>query len=208
MSVSKLSDWKIPLTPRATKNWRGEYGIEALYLNDVAAGALLKIPSDWNADNAVERVASGLRHLLQELWHLDLVRPVLAVYTVADDASAETKNRLRRLTWDDEWHRGDFALRPAANMEQAAELLFTLMGDTMRELDEHARADRVGVPQARDAFAGRREELRSSQQPADQAEVRLIHRVLAELDRAEKTREEPRLVAALGDWINAEGGEQ
>ncbi len=206
MTASDLNEWNVPLG--AIDNWRGEYGIEALYLNDVAAGAILKIPSSWRADEAVERVASGLRHLLQELWHLDLVRPVLAVYTEADDASAETKNRLRRLTWDDEWHRGDFALRSAPTEENAAKLLFTLMGDTMGELDKNVRADRVGIPEVREAFAAPRRDLSSSQQPADQAEVRLIDRLVAELDRAEKAREEPRLVAALGDWINAEGGEQ
>ncbi len=205
MTASDLNEWNVPLG--AIDNWRGEYGIEALYLNDVAAGAILKIPSSWKADEAVERVASGLRHLLQELWHLDLVRPVLAVYTVADDASGKTKDRLRRLTWDDEWHRGDFALRPAATMEQAAELLFTLMGDTMGELDKNVRADRVGIPEVRDAFAAPRQDLSSSQQRADQAELRLIDKLIAKLDRVEKAREEPRLTATLDDWINAEGGE-
>lgn len=213
MSGDTLANWQVPLGT-AADNWQKEYGITALYLNDVAAGALLEIPRQWDADQAVERVASGLRYLLQELWLLDLVRPVLAVYNVEEGISDETKKRLRRLTWDDEGHRGDFALRPANTAEEAAKLLYTLMGDTMGALDENVRADRVGIAEVRTAFTNRRSELKASQAAADQAEGRLIEALLAELDRIERARTEPanatlepNLVTVLGQWGAAEGGE-
>lgn len=177
----------------------------ALYLNDVAAGAILEIPAAWPADEAVEKVATGLRHLLQELWHLDLVRPVLAVYTTSEGMSQATARQLRRLTWDDERHRGDFALREASSREDTEDLLFTLMGDTMGKLDAAVREDRVGVPEVREVFATRRREIDGSEEAASRLEAGLLDVVLTALERAETAREAPRLVDALESWREASG---
>lgn len=198
-----LASWRVPFG-EAEKNWKEEYGIAALYLNDIAAGVRIEIGA-WEAKDAVERVSAGLRHILQELWHLDLVRPVLAVFTVASDTPEETAKKLRRLSWDDEWHRGDFALREAATPEAAETLLFTLMGDTMGALDDASRADKVGIPEVNELFKERLKNLGDSQDAADQAEIRLIEGLQGELVRARLAEEAPDLVRALHDWVSALG---
>lgn len=195
--------WRVPLC-KAEKLWKEEYGIAALYLNDIAAGVRIEVGA-WEAKDAVERVSAGLRHILQELWHLDLVRPALAVYTVASDTPKETADQLRRLSWDDEWHRGDFALREARTREAADELLITLMGDRMGALDDASRADRVGLPEVDELFKQRLQKLQDSQDAADQAEIRLIEGLQGELVRARLADEAPNLVRALEDWVSAEG---
>ena len=202
MSDEALREWLVPLSEAADR-WKDEYGIVALYLNDVAAGARLEIPA-WEAKDAVECVASGLRHFLQELWHLNLVRPVMAVYALTEAVPEATANRLRRLTWDDEWHRGDFALREASSPERANKLLHMLMGDTMGELDAAVREDKVGIPEVRMAFERRLTELETGTQMADQAEQRLAKAILEEIDAARRAGRTPSLADALTSWVTAE----
>lgn len=194
-----LSAWAVPLDPDAARRWQDEYGVTDIYLNDIAAGAIIEVPPDWTPEDAVKNVATGLRHLLQDLWHMDLVRPLLAVYFPTE--GSETIKRLRRLAWEDEWHQGDFALRTSRDREDAENLLYTLMGDTMGALDASAQSEQAGISEVRSAL-----ERRLAKMAEDSPEGRLVRSILDALDRAKASRTDPNLVASLESWVESEGG--
>ncbi len=199
----QLNKLRLPLEEDPADWWRERYGIVDMFLNDIAAGALIEVPSDWNADAAegvADRVAEGLRRLLQELWQRDLARPVVAVFWPGEGAEdGEAVDALRRLTWDQEAHRGDFALREAADRGRAEELLWALLGDTLGALDESARDDKVGLEEVEEAL----NEARSAPDVTE-PEGRLIDLLTEELARAQRAFEPPDLVGALRDWLRAE----
>ena len=205
-SRPSLSNFKVPLDEQARRQWEKEHGIVAIYVNDIGAGALIRVPPEWDKD-ASTPVAKGLRLLLQELWRLDLARPVLAVFWPAPGAEGGTAmGELRRLAWDQESHRGDFALReaPAPHGEQtrraAAEaLLEALLGDTMEALDINAREDKVDFAEVMKALEEHQKQF-TENAPA----VRLDTALLAEMQRARETGGSPDLVAMLDDWLRAE----
>lgn len=193
----------VELAEQAAAQWRTRYGIEAIYLNDIAAAALIKVTDDITADH----VAAGLRHLFQDLWALELARPVLGIYWPAPDAQLGTAEKLRALTWDDERHRGDFVLREVEDEAEARSLLQAMIGDTMGALDNSAMAAKVGLPEVVAIFA----DAAAKYSGVDGAQARLFRALLHELeskngDRAHEQGLQPDLVAVLDNWAGAEAG--
>lgn len=198
MSASqKLADWHILLDHEASKQWCREYGIKGIYLNDIAAGVLIEVPKEWDEKHAAEQAAGGLRHLVQSLWQLDLVRPVIGVYWGKKTGQGNL-NRLRQMQWDDELHRGDFALREAAGGDSAKELLYTLIADRMDALDKSARADKVGRDEVLTVF-------KQKQEGAEGGERRLFDALVEELERAERI-DDADFARVLDKWSESETG--
>ena len=191
VSEHSLNEIVVPLNGDARHSWSRHYGIQNIYLNDIAAGVLIEVPHNWTEEEAVDLVSEGLRHLVQELWREELIRPVLAVFWGVSD-----EHPLGRLTWDQDQHRGDFALRKASSRSEAEELLWALMGDTMGALDESLREDKVDIDQVAMEF----EKLTNENEPSQ----RLTNSILEELRRARKGTTSPDLVQALNTWLRAE----
>lgn len=209
-----LDCWKVPLDNESLVRWKEHYGINGVYINDIAAGAIIEIGKDWSARfdkpvaTAASRVAEGLRHLVQELFRFEMIRPVIGVFFTAGDVEPDLRKRLRRMTWDDELHRGDFTLREAENRADAKALLGILMGDTVGELDADARADKVGVPEVLDSFVSYLGTLKKTD--AD-AETRLVTEVIDSLratqaDRNTAARSAPALKTMVDLWAKREAG--
>ncbi len=210
MRTDELEHIEVKLNSSIKARWLEEYGITGLYLNDIAAGALIQVSEDWSADEAVKKVSAGLRHLSQELWSRNLPRPVVAVFWGSKDNKAV--KALDRLSWDQEQHRGDFALRWAKDEDDAKELLWTLMGDTLGELDKNARADKVGVAEVRESLHLEGDAVGESQESWAKPAGRLINDLIEELDRTRKGSKSsetvspvPDLIKVLDGWLQNEG---
>jgi len=214
-NVGPLSEWTVLLGSDDRKEWQSRFAITDFYLNDIAAGVIIQIAKGWPPDAGeaaqideviADRVAEGLRHLVQQLFHIDLIRPVIGVFFADGDVHAESVDRLRQMTWDDELHRGDFTLRQADNRSGAEELLHTLIGDTLGELDANARQDKVGIKEVDDAF---RQHQPPKGQQGEDAETRLIEAVFKGLEatmeaRQQRPSETPKLAEIVDLWANRE----
>ncbi len=200
-----LDGLTVPLANGAAQAWHNDFGIVGVYLNDIALGVLIEVPRSWSdSAEATNRVARGLRRIRQELWRLNLVRPVLAVFWPQHEDTPSLE-ALRTLTWDQEAHRGDFALREAASRKAAEALLWALMGDTMGALDDSAREDRIGIPETMEAFKKEFLALRaSSTEPWGPPGERLAEAILDELGRAHDTHATPDLITVVEQWLRAE----
>jgi hypothetical protein len=197
----------------AERWWKEQYGVEAIYLNDIAAGVLIQVgEAHVKGGSLTERVSDGLRYLLTTLWRLDLVRPVIAVFWpqegVERKEGGERKEdgefeKLVRLTWDQEQHRGDFSLRRAATKEEALKLLYALMGDTTEALDQSARGEKIDLATVADGYSEHLEQCAE-----ERADHRLTRAVCRELERARASATTPDLVAALEEWLSSEEEEK
>jgi hypothetical protein len=225
-----LESWLVPLD--SIEVWRRRHGVVAVYLNDIALGVRLDISEDWwtatslerwsrdeeadeeqinaSIDGAIEKIGGGMRQLLQEIQRENLRRPVLGVCSLPSSAPARFDRGIRRLAWDDEWHRADFALRVVNSPEKADELLLTLMGDTMGALDQEAREVQSGAEDVRGLLEERLEKLGESGTDSAEREVRLVEALLSETRRALDTmrdpgvRVDPDLTAVFRVWLDSE----
>ncbi len=204
----KLSRLQVILDEPCSERWRDRFGITEIYVNDIAAGALIEVPSSWDDKESkiTDTVAEGLRRLLQELWRQDLARPVVAVFWPKEGAAeGKALKALRKLTWDQAAHRGDFALREASSREKAEDLLRTLLGDTMDALDDSARKDKVGIAEVEAELQKQgNAPSKAGEAPRTSAEDHLIRRLRDELKRARNTRTDPDLMGVLTEWLRAE----
>ncbi len=198
---------------RCQEAWRREYGIVHIYLNDLAAGALVEVTrdlaevgragqdaSDPSENPAVERVAMGLRRLKQELWRLNLARPVIGVFWT-EHGLDNTAQALTRLGWDQDLHRGDFSLHRAKNREDAEDLLWTLMGDTMRELDSSLLQEDIALSRIQQAYQDELERQRTLDPDGTMPRTQLLEGLVQELREARQERRSPNLLPVLEDWI-------
>ncbi len=207
-SQEVLSDLRVGLDEKSQAEWKNRYGITDFYLGDIAAGALIEVPGDWkqadDTDKASNKVSDGLRRLLQELWRKDLARPVVAVFYPAERGDSCVEE-LRRLTWDQSAHRGDFALREASGRKKAEALLEALLGDNLGALDGSARDDKVGIAEVDGEFEKEAAAAKAAgDAPWAAPAERLCAKLRAELQRAGDAQQKPDLLSVLHEWKQAE----
>jgi hypothetical protein len=200
--TEELGQLRVPMDEQTRAAWI-EFGVKEVFLNDVAAAALIEVPVSWlDPKEAADLVARGLRGLSQHLWRLDLVRPVLAVFWPSNGTQPEVIQRLDRLSWDDELHRGDFALRRAHDEQGARALLWLLLSDSVQALDDGVREAKVGEQDAREAL----QRLPVSDKPNEaEAQERLVAALIGALDAGHRGGRNPDFKRVLEAWLEAEG---
>ena len=222
-SEQELEKIRIPLDD--PERWEKEYGITGLYLNDIAAGALIEVAGEKEneKESVVDRVSRGLRHFRQELWMNNLARPLLAVFFPKEETTTmmqegmgeDIKKRLQeleRLSWDQDQHRGDFSLRRASGKQHAYELLWTLLGDTLGTLDYWAREARLDIRIVKEGLENLKRESTISDPEISDMLTSLHKALMSKLDaflqpqRGEnRMHDNPELTHILRDWAEKQG---
>jgi hypothetical protein len=200
MPSEQLSKLKINLGEAAEDKWLSRYCVKSIYFNDIACGVLLAIKSDKQTQERSEeplekKIARGLRVILQQLWASNLARPLVAVYYM--ETNSDQDSVLDPISWDQEWHRGDFVLRKAPNELEAYRLLETLLMDRIEGLEEEDLAVKIGHEDIETILRKRQRYLATLESSEAKIELDLVKRMLNEMKKNKKV---PDLAEVVIDW--------